>query len=180
MKQFTIALFSLLCIWGMVPQDVNAQAFENGDKVLNLGLGFGGRGDLGFGTPSFGASFEVGIIETGDFGVVGVGAYAGYRSGNYSVFLNDDYKVSTLVVAPRGTFHVTAIEVEKLDVYAAIELGLAFVTVKVPGFSNTSSTDFEPSLIVGARYYFSDNIGAFAELGLNGFAGFGLGVSFRF
>ena len=179
MKQFTIALFSMLCLWGMTPTDVQAQAFEKGDKVLNLGIGFGGRGDLGFGSPSFGGSFEVGILEVGDFGVVGVGASAAYRSGSYSVFLNDDYKVSTFVIAPRGTFHVTAIEVEKLDVYAAVEFGIAFVKLTYPGF-DSSSSNFEPSLIAGARYYFNDNIAGFLELGVNGFAGVNLGVAFRF
>jgi len=52
---------------------------------------------------------------------------------------------------------------EKLDIYPGINLGAV-------------GRDFGIGAHIGARYFFTDKVGAFAEIGNNG----SLGVSFNF
>ena len=179
MKQFTLALLATLSIWIIMPNQSTAQTFAVGDKVFNLGIGFGGRtGDLGFGNIGISGSLEVGMWETGDFGVIGIGGFAGFRSGKYG--FGNSVKYNSFVVAPRGTFHFTAINVENLDVYAALQIDISFNSVKIEGFESSSATDIEPALIAAARYYLAENLGVFAELGVNGLSVLTLGGSLRF
>ncbi len=179
MKKYSLTLLAALCLMMILPNQSQAQTFAVGDKVFNLGLGFGGRAsDLGFGSIGINGSLEVGMWEVSDFGVIGVGGYTGFRSGKYG--FGNDYKFSSFVIAPRGTFHFTSINVENLDVYAAVQIDFAFTTLKVSGTSDDTSTNVDPALIAAARYYLAENLGVFAELGINGQSILTLGGSLRF
>ena len=160
MKKFSF-LFSLLAFAFLFSTAVtHAQSYEKGTKVFNLGVGVGGYYDFGFGSPGVSASFEVGGWKTGDFGVIGLGAYGGAR-----FILNEyieDYAI--IAVGPRATYHFTVIPVEDLDVYAAVQIVFIFATYE-DALSVFSS--FNSGAIVGTRYYFSENFGVFAELGYN-------------
>ncbi len=183
MKQFTLLLFATLCIWIVGPNHIEAQEYEEGTMVLNAGLGIGGYGALGFGSVGFSGSLERGIRETGDFGVIGAGAYVGYRSGNYSSFgFTSDWKRTTFVVAPRATYHFTVIDIDGLDVYAAVQIDIVFGKDTHPSsnISDNTFTDIHPTLVGAARYYFSENLAAFAELGANSLTTITGGISLRF
>lgn len=89
MKVKIIALVTLFsCSLFMV----NAQtpAFQKGDKVLNLGVGFGGYSPSGYEVkiPSASASFEVAIKDKDpNKGSLGIGGYLGYASYNETVIM---------------------------------------------------------------------------------------------
>lgn len=154
---------------------VNAQtpAFQKGDKVLNLGIGFSGYSPSGYqvNTPSASASFEIGIqdqvLEKGTIGIGGYIGYAGYdENGNYSE--NNYWTVNRLLIGARGVFHYPF--VDKLDTYGGITLGIVSRSWKWNGAVNrTDHPSRKPSggdLFVGGRYYFSDK---FAAMGGNSF-----------
>ena len=182
MKKFTLALLATLCIWCIRPNQSTAQEYEVGTMVFNAGIGIGGYGALGFGSPGFSASLERGITETGDFGVIGGGAYVGYRSGKYSTFgFTSDWKRTTFVIAPRATYHFTVIDVDNLDVYAAVQIDFAFGKDTHPSLtSDDTFTNVHPTLIGAARYYFNDNLAGFVELGANSLTYLTVGLSLRF
>lgn len=170
---FTFFLAALL-----VCNYATAQEYEKGTAVLNVGAGIGG-----FSAPSLSASFEIGFFPIGDgFGVIGLGALAGFRTYNETFLTTDDYRYSTTAIGPRGTFHFTVIPVEKLDVYAAVQILLRHQTVKIDGVRFDEGSGFisaGTNFVAGARYYFAGGLAAFAE------AGYGLsyltgGISFRF
>ncbi|MBN1924971.1 MAG: hypothetical protein JW798_03980 [Prolixibacteraceae bacterium] len=127
--------------------------FVKGDKVINLGI----SADW-YTTVS--ASGEMciadGIIEKGS---IGVGAFAGYGIAISSYYSNS----SRILVGARGAFHYPFID--KLDTYAGLALGARY------SIYTYSSNYFGLSYggFVGARYYFSEKLAAFAE------AGYGLG-----
>lgn len=129
----------------------NAQAYTGkGDQKVNLGLNA-----YGYGT---------GITATYDYGLnqlisVGGGANAyfdGYKDNN---------KDNRVFVFGRVNFHLSeALELpEKLDIYPGVDLGVL-------------GKDFGIGAHIGARYFFTEKIGVFAEVGNNG----SLGVSFNF
>lgn len=199
-------LLAVLVAFGFL--SANAQVIENGDKILNLGVGFGSALYSGSGynssVPPISGSLEV-VIKDDLFdgkGALGVGGYLGYtaykwtysgsvygamdfpieKSANIIESSGVDYgwKYSNIIIGPRGYLHYNL--VENLDTYAGIMLGYNIVSSKWYGsgtsIGSASSGGVIFSGFLGARYFFSDKFAAFAELG-SGIAYLNLGVAIR-
>lgn len=179
-------LLALLFISGIAA--AQTPTFEKGDKVLNLGIGFGSGIYTGGGysshTPALSGSFEVGVVDNViDKGTIGVGGYLGYTSAKWEYAGNDyGWRYSDLVIAARGSFHYPL--VEKLDTYAGLALGFDVVSSKETGnwpgaaTSSANSSGVYLSGFLGARYYFNDKVAGLVELG-SGIAYLNLGVAFK-
>ena len=128
----------------------NAQAYTGkGDQKVNAGLNAWGYG--------------TGIAATYDYGLnklISVGAGGNIYFDNYR-----DNKDNRVFVFGRVNFHLreTLDLPQQLDIYPGVDLGVL-------------GRDFGIGAHVGARYFFTDSIGVFAEVGNNG----SLGVSFNF
>ncbi len=168
---------------------LNAQenTFRLGDKALNLGIGIGSFYGTGINSsttiPPVSISFEKGIKdEVLEKGVIGLGAYFGYTSYKWHYVLGSvDYgwKYSNIVIGARGNFHYPLLD--NLDTYAGVLLG--YNIVNSSSFGTSGAYDYSPdsgSLVfsgyVGGRYFFSDKLCGFAELGY-GIAYLTLGLS---
>lgn len=163
--------------------------FNKGDKVLNLGVGFGSGLYTGGGyssqMPAISASLEVGVVDNViDKGSIGIGGYIGYTSAKYEYSgpgYTYGWKYSDLVLAARGAFHYPL--VEKLDTYAGLALGYDIVTATKTGnfpseYVGSTGSGVYLSGFLGARYYFSDKFAGLLELG-SGIAYFNLGVAIK-
>jgi hypothetical protein len=176
---FVIGCFTLT---QLVAQE---STFNKGDKVLNIGIGFGTT--LYSGTyyksqiPPISLSLEFGVADNIlDKGVIGVGPYLGYSSYKYE-YAGWGWKYSNIIVGARGNFHYPL--VNKLDTYTGLLLGYNISSSKEFG---TGGTDYQASSggvvwawFIGGRYYFSDNFAAMLELGY-GVAYLNLGVALKF
>jgi len=145
---------------------------DKGSKFLNVGIGLGGWGGIGFGGGGlgFGASFEAGVAP--NITVVAIGAFRGYSGfGSY-------YSIGA-----RGSYHVNEllnIANDKVDLYGG--LGLIY-----SGWSwNESYVGFRNSYggiglggHIGGRYFFNERLGGFAEAGF-GVAPLQLGLTAKF
>jgi hypothetical protein len=143
---------------------------------LGVGLGLGYSGYYGTlkSTPAMSLSVEKGIIEGVGPGTIGVGGLVGYKSYHYN-YGSGNYKATwtNLLVSVRGTYHYNILENPKLDTYGGISIGVRVQKWKDTYFDNTpylkdyaSSTSYVTSgIFVGARYFLTDNIGAFTEVG---------------
>jgi len=180
-----ISLFTLAVITLCATQSVSAQEFAKGTNVINAGIGFGGNfynGRLGTSSQGLGisASYERGIWETGDFGIVSLGGYLGYKSytSDNVFFGGASSKYSYTIIGVRGAFHYTGLDVENLDVY-----GGAMASFNIASFDGDFDNDLESrpgaSIFVGGRWYFTENFGVFAEAGY-GVSILTIGASFRF
>lgn len=160
--------------------------FNVGDKVVNLGIGFGTGYGLGYKTtiPPLSASFEMGvkdgILEKGSLGVGGYLGFSSYR-WRYSGFGYDyGWNYTNIILGARGVFHYPFIE--KLDTYTGLLLGFRVVTSTEYGnvgtYSNPSSSGLAYSWFVGGRYYFTDRIAGMLELGY-GISYLNLGVAIK-
>lgn len=151
-------------------------AFGVGTNALNIGIGLGNRYSYGtsfFGgsssvSPALSLSFEHGVIPLGP-GVLGVGVFAGYQGATYNFGGGGGkWKYSDIIVTLRGAFHYPVSE--QLDAYGGVGLGVRHAGVDFEGnslFGNNvvSTNEFASGLFAGARYFFSDALGAFAEVG---------------
>jgi len=181
-KVLVVFLFCALFSGGLNAQNV----FSKGDQNVNLGIGIGTvLGGSGYTTtlPPLSISYEYGIKDElfDEKSSLGIGAYLGYASNKYEIG-GYGWKYNYTIFGVRGALHYQL--VDKLDTYGGLMLGYDNVSSKWSGGQSTVGTAAAVSglgwsLFIGGRYYFSDNIGAFAELGY-GIAYLQLGVSFKF
>ena len=169
MKLTIKKLFAFLLITGLAITSSYAQSYNKGDNLLNVGAGFGG----GFGTP-IGLSFEHGFTDN-----ISAGAYVAYASTsqNYG-FSKASY--TYILTAARASYHFD-LGVDKLDPYIGAILGYNIVSAKwtgvaVPG-ANAGAVIYGGH--AGARYYVSDKIALFGEVGY-GVGTLNAGISFKF
>jgi len=169
-----VALFSLCS---------NAQGtFVKGTKVFKFGVGINGSG-----TPVE-ASYEAGVTNNflGVKGMVlGLGAnlgYYGYKESFNNMAGSYSWKYSDIVIAGRAVAHYPLIK--KLDTYFGLMLGYNVASASYDG-PNAGSIP-TPSVggvvwggLIGARYEFSKNWGAYLELGKST-ANACLGVAYKF
>ena len=159
-----------------------AQQFQKGTSAINLGIGFGSAlGGLGTGRPAISGSFEYGMWEAGP-GVISLGGYIGNTGYRYS---SEGYtqKWNYTVVGARSAYHLHAFEtVPQLDPYAGLMIGYNIASYSVTGGyegPNTYGSGLGYSLFLGARWFFTNNIAVFVELGY-GVSAINAGVSFKF
>lgn len=168
MKKIIIAVAFMLGV-----SAVNAQSFGEGTKVIQVGATIGGD----FGLP-LSASFEYGVSDK-----IGVGAYVGYASREFNTgYSAADYKVTYTLFGARGNYHFYT--EDKFDAYAGVLLGYNSATVTYTnGGSNVFGTPSYGGSVfggqIGGRYYFTDSIGAFAELGY-GIGYLNVGLAYKF
>lgn len=148
LKSMKKLVFMLMVFAGVA---VSAQAYTGkGDQKVNLGLNAWGYG--------------TGITATYDYGLnqlISVGAGANAYFDGYK----DNNKDNRVFIFGRVNFHLNeALELpEKLDIYPGVDIGVL-------------GRDFGIGAHIGARYFFTEKVGVFAEVGNNG----SLGVSFNF
>lgn len=179
MKNF----FKLLCVIVIVfsANLASAQArYDKGDFLLNAGFGLG-----------YYYAGGVPLLLSGEWAVndvITVGPYLGYTSYTYKwgFFGNNyRYKYTFLDLGVKGSYHFSElfeIRNEKVDVYGGLFLGFL-----VSSYSGDDFGDYNDpynggvrlGLHIGTRYFFSQNVAGYAELGY-GIAPLSLGVSFKF
>lgn len=166
-------------------QKLADRSFIKGSNALNLGIGFGMGYGYGLGrnmsqTPALSVSYLRGVAEAGP-GTISVGGMVGYKgiswkdgSGGASATWRNVY------VGARGAYHY-GFHNPRLDTYAGLGLGLRVVSYSssYDTVGGASGSQAELSGFVGARYFFSDKIGAFSELGYD-MSYFKVGLSARF
>lgn len=156
-----------------------AQSHSSGTKNLNIGVGIGNSVVTGNQTiPPVSASFEVGIKDN-----ISAGGYIGYTASKFDYpSFNFSYKYSYLIVGARGAYHHD-LGIPNLDPYAGAMLGYNIASAKYDGSgsdpgSSSSVGGLAYSVFAGARYLFTDSLGAYTEIGY-GISYLNLGVNFK-
>lgn len=150
----------------------------NGMNLLNAGIGLGSYGLSGTGGVPLTASFEHGFSKN-----ISAGVEAGLIQRKYV----NSWKYSYFIFGVRGSYHfneVVNVTNPKLDVYGGVGILYRHFKVKYSGewddnYGKASSGDVTVDLHAGGRYMFSENMGAFAELGY-GISPLKLGLTLKF
>ena len=172
-KLLTITVASLVFFLA-TPFSGFSQVYQKGDKLLNAGIGLG---TYGYGGLGFGGSLEFGVTDA-----ISVGPLVGYSSTSEGYLGLGNYKFSTLTIGARGSYHLSdllKINSDKIDLYAGLGLGYHNFHSNYSGYSGSYGSGITFLAHLGGRYYLSDNIGIFAELG-SGFSTLHAGVAFKF
>jgi len=187
------------------PAQTGSKCFDESSKVISLGVGFWGGNYYRFGkglgytyksSPSFCLTYEQSTAKLGP-GYLGLGAYFGYKTANYKY--NDWYyngnkyyyshNWTYMFIAARGAYHAEVLMTDKAELYFGAVLGLRIQSYRYETNSLDPDKDAYQiqessvypgySLFVGGRYYLTDNVGLFAELGY-GISYLTAGASFKF
>ena len=182
MKKSFIILFSLL--FSIIYTETKAQAFQKGTTAINAGVGVGtALGGYGKVRPAISLSVDHGLWEVGGPGVVSLGGYAGTTGYKYS---DSSYnaKWNYIIVGVRGAYHYNGFEnLPDLDLYAGAMVGYNIVKytsdLDEDYFGKNYGSGIGVSGFAGARWFFTDMFGVYAELGY-GVSVLNAGVTFKF
>lgn len=183
MRKLTLALFAILMM------AVGAQAqhiFNKGDMGINAGIGVGGIGGL---YPSIEASFELGVIPTGDIGLVSFGGVAGwkYSRQTYDYYYNSQTKhFNQFIIGGRGTWHLHSFTSDKYDVYGGVGVGVRlYADYDYDGwvdgeytYKKDSKASIYEEIFVGGRMMMKPGFGLFAEVGYSRISNVRIGLTF--
>ncbi len=161
----------------------NAQdMFVKGTQLFKLGVGVNSNG-----TP-LDISYEKGIQDDFlgvDGLVLGLGGnlgYYGYKEDFTNLAGSFSWKYTNIIVGARALVHYPLID--KLDTYTGVMLGYNVASAKYEGPNAGSIAS--PSVggivfggLVGARYEFSQSLGAYIEAGF-GISNVSLGIAYKF
>lgn len=209
MRKLLLLFLCASFMWTANIQTASAQGFDAKKVYLDLGVGFPrysfgtnifGIPGYGYGygytsnsyrTPSFNMSIRYGFNE-----FISGGLYAGYAHNGWSYVDGDGFdhnnRNTYIPVGVGASFHVWAflnnkldlgLGVEKLDLYVTLVTGaqIRMESEKRPTYT-TTDTRVRPFVgsMVGARYFFINNIGAFVEFGYGMNSYVTGGVTFKF
>lgn len=179
MRKFALIIAAVACFsMGSYAQGM----FQKGTQLFKLGVGVNGDG-----TPVE-VSYEKGVKEDflGVEGLVlGLGGnlgYYGYKNDFANLAGSYTWKYTNIIVAGRALAHYPIID--KLDTYTGVLLGYNVASSKYEG-PNAGSIP-SPSVggvvfggIAGARYEFSQSLGAYIEAGF-GISNLNVGLAYKF
>ncbi len=176
-RLFMTGAFCVLAI--SVIRAQKEKAFSKGDKLLNAGVGINSYYSNGI---PVGASLELGISD-----LFSAGANFDYLSSTYNYGLGYKYKFTALYFGARVSYHfndLLQLSNEKVDLYGGATLGYRSFSFKDNFSSDGLGNNYGSGLFlggyVGGRYYFTQSIGAFAELGAIGSTNARVGLSCKF
>jgi hypothetical protein len=146
----------------LAPQNSSAQ-FTKSSMLIGPHIGLAAYSSA----PLFGANFEVGVTEPGKAGpgIIGIGGRVDYFS--YSYFT--DWTFTWITVGVTGNYHFQ-FDDKKWDPFLGLEIGYEHVSWSAPGVTSYTSPWGNGIFIAptaGARYFFSPNFAARAQLGFS-------------
>ena len=181
--------FLILFLFALPGLHAQKSMIELGDKVISLGLGIGNTlyiGGAGYSTmvPPLSLSFEQAVVDDiFDKGVLGVVGSFGYTAYKYRYSMDNQdwgWNYHNIILGAGGILHYPLID--RLDTYLGALLGYNFSTITEYGDTGDNFPDSDGGFVyagfIGARYYFTEQFAAFAQLGY-GVAYLTLGVSIR-
>ena len=175
---FKKVFLAALALIGSVSLANAQEVFHKGTTAINAGVGLGSYYS-GLAIPPLSVSLDYGVtgnMINGNNGSISVGGFLGYTATKK---FYGDAGASIAVLGARGAFHYQF--APKLDTYAGLmvsyDIASASSNSDYAGVS-VATSGINWTLFLGGRYFFTEKIGGFAELGY-GFYNLNLGVTFK-
>lgn len=170
-------IYSLLLIaFLMLTVSLEAQTFQKGDLGLNVGIGLGYRGFPIEVSATYGIVddlFNVDGLTMSVGGYLGLSFFAGTEFYNWTWHT---YAGTRILPAVRVLAHYTFFD--KLEVFAGPALGVT-LNRSSSFFGYDEGFNVYGSIAAGAKYYFTENFGVYAETGYS-IGYFMVGATFKF
>lgn len=185
MKRNLLFTALLIIATGSLVKAQSKLAFNNGDNLLNLGIGLG--------SPYFGAGYSASLpinptvsFEHGFTDAISAGATVSYASSKYNYNLVGtpySIKESATYLGVRGSYHFNALWniPDKFDVYGGASLGYVIVSVSdSQGYAASAASGAGFGVFAGGKYYFQPSLAIYAELGYQSLSVLNAGITLKF
>ena len=177
---FKKVFLAVLAIVGSISIANAQEVFHKGTTAINAGIGLGSYYSS-LSIPPLSVSLDYGVADNlinGNNGSISVGGFVGYAASSFSGWTADKVTVSYAALGARGAFHYQF--APKLDTYAGLMLGyhIASYSSNINGYPGISGSGIDLGVLLGARYFFTDRVGMFTELGYS-VPYWNLGVTFK-
>jgi len=153
-------------------------AIEDSRVFFNAGIGLGPRGGYGMGIPPLSASVAFKVSETLPITIGATGIFTTWRWS--TAWVNFTYM--NIGVGARVMYHFNFSR--NFDYYMGLNLGYVFQTVRgetfAGGVAPVSNSFFLWGAIVGARFFFTDRLGIYAEAGASSLQFLSVGLAIKF
>jgi len=182
-KLFTT--FIILSIALTITSEVQAQQpinpMQEGVWIGTAGIGIGNTYGLAGGGSGFGLKFtaERGMWDVG-VGVITLGGEFGFAHKNYNT-PGFKWGYNNINIGARSAYHF-GWDVEGLDTYAGIPLGLSFGSYSGNYhhyYERNTNVDLYLGFFIGASYFFNEHFGVNAEMGYST-TFFQIGIAYKF
>lgn len=187
MKVFSKLVLALLMFGLSTTSKIKGQTFQQNQIQVNAGINLG---TLGLYRGATGIPI-IGSLEYGIQDIIGVGPYVGYVSYTYNNGFGK-YGWRFFEGGARVDFHgwklleeatESNLGSDKVDVYLAGLLGFRtgnyFSNDGITNGFQTFSNGVRVSFLLGGRYYFTDNIAVYAEVGRVLFGALSVGATIK-
>ena len=200
MKKITLSIASFIILTLGVSLEANSQVVTQGSSHIFVGYGLpnipamlvtalGAGGGSSFGP--FVASYQYGVIDK-----LAIGGQIGYASGtssdqtwtefNGSSIVTQHYSLTLSIVTVMAKADYHYLSSDKADLYSGLMVGYGIASVSTSGTKDPSGATISAGgtsyaiTAIGFRYIFTDNIGAYADLGygVNGIITVGVSAKF--
>jgi len=191
-KGFFIFVLALLAAEGVFAQnwyDSYAASVEDNTLFINAGAGLG-PGGWGTGIPPLSLSVDYRLPIDLPITAGGIVTYSTWERSETFSYFGDTYNLYDITFTNIGfgvrvLYHFNFLE--NLDTYAGAVLGYVYQSAKVKVFDDSFDVEIAKAesfpllgISIGARYFFTDDIGAYIELGYSGLQYLSAGLSLKF
>ena len=135
-------------------------------------------------SPALSLQYEHGMWSAGGPGVISLGGFLAYKTFGYdynAYAYSYSQKWKYTLIGVRSAYHYNGIDSKNWDLYGGLMLAYRIISFDNNDLNRTYSypSDVYLSAYLGARYYFSENVAGFVELG-SGIAILNLGIALKF
>ena len=191
-KVFFVLVLAILSVGGIFAQtwyESYAPAVDDNTLFVNAGIGLGPAGGWDMGIPPLSVCVDYKLpidlpITVG--GIVTFTTWKGRVNTSTTSVIMTDITIINIGFSASGKYHFNFWD--NLDTYAGVILGYVYQSGKIEisnGYGDHYTFDRGKSfshwgINIGARYFFTDLIGAYMELEYNGLQFAGIGLSLKF
>ena len=190
-KLFAVLVLLVIAGGGLYAQnwyDSYAPGIAESNIFINAGVGYGFSA-YSMGIPPIAVSADFKLPVKPPITIGGIAAFSTWKhsTNNWSLPNSDiDVTYTNIGFGVRGAYHFNFLK--NLDTYAGLTLGYVIQKTDVTygsAYGSQPAYDDGASFIliggnVGARYFFTKNIGAYLELGYSGLQVASIGLSVKF
>lgn len=186
MKKIVVSLLFLLTLLSTQASAQRTSTGESFGHTLNLGLGIGYYGYIGYATPVIHADYEFNVVR--NFTLAPFITVLSYRRGNYwgnpsHPYQNYYYRQTVIPIGVKGTYYFDQLlgAGAHWDFYLAGSLGIAIRSTRwETGYYGETVVDHGTSGLyldghIGAEYHFNQRLGLYLDLS-TGISTLGLGI----
>jgi hypothetical protein len=164
-----------------------APGLRDNKAFLNAGIGFGPTRGLSMGLPPITASVDFKVSDTVPITIGGFLTFATWKYAGGNPPYTIDLTYLNIGIGGRGMYHFNFYR--NLDVYAGLVLGYVIQRATISygsGYNSGNAPNYNGvsfflfGVNSGVRYFFTDRIGVYGELGYSGLQYLSAGLSMKF